>query len=374
MKIAGILLLEQVLTGGTKRYIDLMNGLAKHNDVIIFVNEAIAYEFSNCTTIPINLKFDKTKRISVQQKVALKNYLARNFFATVDYVIVFGETDIQCALLIKKKLKTEIVFCYRSSIIDENNAILKYGSTNLKAKIKLVLEKLITLFREFIVSRKAKLIMFQTDFDKNNFLHRNKTAANKCHIIPNDILRPRFTEELKNKNLSEDCRKILYVGNYTKRKGFEILIEAASLLIADNIHITCSVIALQEPPFEIKQKIKVKKLEKFFLFLPPTKNVMEVMIEHDLVVVPSLFDSYPNVIMEALHTGTPVLASNCSGMPYMLPAQDLLFEAGNPASLAEKIKVCVLDNDYYKSVKKTCIKRRTFFEFDWVAEWEKVLR
>ena len=101
---------------------------------------------------------------------------------------------------------------------------------------------------------------------------------------------------------------------------------------------------------------------------------MLFMINHDVLIVPSLFDSFPNVIMEALHVGLPVFASNTSGMPYMLQNDKLLFEVANPNSIAEKLINCSIDNEYYLEIKNSCHTERKKFEFDWAEKWIEAMK
>ncbi len=375
MKIYGIYLIEKIITGGNRRYVELMNGFAKKGHAVsVFVNPKCAEAFSDCKVISVPIVLKKNRRISVQLAKQFENFLKNNSIDKADYCIVFGETDWLNAKILQKHSNTPIAFCYRSDVITDNKTTLKYERISLKKKVLLYAQIGITRLREIDITRKAEKIIFQTENDKNVFLKRNKKADHKCSIIPNDILRPRFSNELKNKNTSHECKNLLFVGEYTQRKGFNFLLQALILLNKQNIDFTCSVIARKEPSQKLLINIKANKLEEKITFLPQTDHVMPKMLQHDLVIVPSLFDSYPNVIMEAIHTGTPVIASNTSGMPYMLEYPALLFETAHPESIADSIKKCISDTSHYLYIKKLCHSRRAFFEFDWIQEWEKYLQ
>ena len=93
----------------------------------------------------------------------------------------------------------------------------------------------------------------------------------------------------------------------------------------------------------------------------------------DLLVVPSLFDSYPDTVLEALHTGIPVIASRVGGMPDQLVYDELLFPPRNAAALADRIEEIARDDEKYMRLRALCSKRRDAFIFDWAEAWEQAM-
>ncbi|MGP1437992.1 MAG: glycosyltransferase family 4 protein, partial [Treponema sp.] len=378
MHIYGIYLVEKIITGGNRRYIELLTSIAKRGvNVSVFANEPLKDEFVGCSVFPIPIKLKKGKRVSVQTAEQLKHFLEKNqhIFSknTLDvkdsYILIFGETDWSSSNVLKIFSNAKIVFAYRSDIIEEIFSVFKYEKINIKKRILLTLKYLITRYREKLVSKNASFIIFQSENDERNFKLRNKKIKAKTLIIPNDILQARFKNEYKDKNESKTCNKFLFVGSYDIRKGLIFFLKALVIVKEANIPFTATVLVMGDELPSISAFIEQCGLEDSVKFVKNAKESFSFMIEHDVLIVPSLFDSFPNVIMEALHVGLPVFASNASGMPYMLQNEKLLFEVANPNSIAEKLISCSKNNDYYLEVRKLCKEERKKFEFDWAEKW-----
>ena len=80
----------------------------------------------------------------------------------------------------------------------------------------------------------------------------------------------------------------------------------------------------------------------------------------DLFCLPSIREGQPNVILEALACGTPVVASNVGSIPEMIQAENGgIAEAADPKSLAQKILDC-LECAWDRKVIRNSIERFTW--------------
>jgi glycosyltransferase involved in cell wall biosynthesis len=89
--------------------------------------------------------------------------------------------------------------------------------------------------------------------------------------------------------------------------------------------------------------------------------------------VPSLFDSYPNTVLEALHVGIPVIGSRVGGIPDQLVHDELLFPPMDAEAIASRIERCVREPGYYARLRELCAERRESFLFDWPGAWEETI-
>jgi glycosyltransferase involved in cell wall biosynthesis len=85
---------------------------------------------------------------------------------------------------------------------------------------------------------------------------------------------------------------------------------------------------------ECIELIKASKLEDYFVFHQPIKDVRSVYQACDLFCLPSVYEGFPNVICEAMACGKPILASNICDNPNLVSdgINGFLF---NPESIEE---------------------------------------
>jgi len=384
MQIYGMYLIDKIASGGNRRNIDIFNSIAKIGvHVSVFVNEMFKDEFVGCNVEPIPIKLKKGKRVSVQIAKQLKKFLTQNkdrlFLKSTlnsgdSYIIVFNETSWASSNVLKSFCGAKIIFAYRSDTVEVIKAFFKYEKINVKDRIFFILQYLITRYREKLIAKKASLIVFQSENDRKHFFERNKDIKAKTTIIPNDVLQPRFKEEYKDKNKSTSCEHFLFVGSYDIRKGLIFFLKALLIVKEAGIPFNATVVVAGKELPLISNFVREHNLGSLIKFITNAKEVFPFMINHDILIVPSLFDSFPNVIMEALHVGLPIFASNTSGMPYMLQNEKLLFEVANPDDIAKKLIDCASNDDYYLEIKNLCHAQRKKFEFNWAQKWISAIK
>ena len=136
-----------------------------------------------------------------------------------------------------------------------------------------------------------------------------------------------------------------------QRKGFQHLLAALQKLPAD-LSVECLVFGAGTIPDELQNLPKMHH----FGYLKSADELKRFYSASDLVVVPSREDNSPQIGLEAMACGTPVVAFDAGGIPeYVLPGQTgLLAELGNEQQLAERIMELVRSPEMRASMSSNC--------------------
>ncbi len=381
MRITGLFLNNEIRTGGNKRYLELMEALSsKGHQVTLFVNDHLDWHPVFCNEIRIPLEYDKKRRViplSVLFFLAIKKHVRSNKnLLLTDWLIIFGETHWKAARWFSAYSKAPILFAFRSDLIAENNAYRKFYPVTIQQQVLFFIENAKQWLEEREILSRCHTVVFQSSFDLTSFSDRHPSLniPSKSSIIPGDILQPRFKPEFALSNTSHECRKILFVGTLGKRKGLSVLLNALSLLVERGIRDISLDIIAAGTDWEYFRQIAVSlDITKYVHYHGKSDNPLNWMKQSDLLIVPSLFDSYPNTILEALHVGLPVLASTTGGIPDMLEDATLLFPPGDATILADKIYALYSSEKEYAVIHRLCTEKRSRFCFDWAGKFENIL-
>jgi glycosyltransferase involved in cell wall biosynthesis len=140
---------------------------------------------------------------------------------------------------------------------------------------------------------------------------------------------------------------VLALGRMVEKKGFEYLVRAIPPVVEK--HRRCKFVFAGEGPVLDGLKAMVKELgvEKYAIF-PGGVTWKETPLYHslaDIFVVPSVFDSegnvdgLPNVILESMASGKPIVASRIAGIPLAVRdgANGILVREKNADAIADAV-------------------------------------
>lgn len=217
-------------------------------------------------------------------------------------------------------------------------------------------EKFYLIIYKFVLGRCDKII-FNNNLQKDIYSKFFKLSEEKIELIGNPLLgvaaeKFKYSKEKKS-------NEIIYAGRFIPIKNLERLIEAFKKIEKDY-----KLVLIGDGP----QKNKIEELSK-----DDERIKVETEIDQEqlfrritnasMVVLPSLSDMSPNIVLEALSLGCPVVLTKENGLPENIKSQCLLI---NPMNV-EDIKNGILQALEKKSDNLTSEGR-----LESVNNWQEV--
>jgi len=166
-------------------------------------------------------------------------------------------------------------------------------------------------------------------------VHTIRNGCDRSVFVPGD--RSHSREEL---GVPKDAAAVLFVGSMIPLKGVEQLIQASHHVLASQPKL--QVFCIGEGPqkrslVRLADRLGLSKVVHF-LGTRTKCEVAQWMNACDVFCLPSHSEGCPNVIMEALTSGRPVVSTNIGGIPELIDSQcGILVPPRDPPRLASAI-------------------------------------
>ncbi len=177
--------------------------------------------------------------------------------------------------------------------------------------------------------------------------------------------------------------RLLYAGRFDAKKGIAVLLDALHLLCQHRGDVSLKLVGASSDSGNgeaFRQQAERLGLAERVEFCParPWSEMPTVMAEPDVFVLPSFYDSFGIVLIEAMACGVPVVATRCGGPEQLVDdGVGRLAEVGDAASLAAAIEDVLT---HYADFEPDTLRRRAeAFDYRQVAErtlalYESVLK
>lgn len=191
--------------------------------------------------------------------------------------------------------------------------------------------------------------------------HIFQLPEDKLRVIPNGVDPAGFKFDadiqIKRESYALPQEKVVYyVGRLVTEKGVQILLEAIPKIL--HYHPNTKFIIAGRGPFEgeLKYKATSMGIDRQVLFTGYVDDVTRNSLYHfaDVAVIPSLYEPFGIVALEAMAAQTPVVVSDTGGLGEIIKHQvnGMKFYSGNSNSLADCILHCLLDPNSAKTMKE----------------------
>lgn len=124
-----------------------------------------------------------------------------------------------------------------------------------------------------------------------------------------------LNKEIKQKS-SSDTLKIISVGRFFWKKGYEYALDALFILKEQGVKFSYTLIAEGVTPANIVFQLHQLELTNYVMIINGLthEDVLRRIEEHDVLLLPSVEEGVANVVLEAMAVGTPVITTDVGGM------------------------------------------------------------
>ena len=196
-------------------------------------------------------------------------------------------------------------------------------------------------------------------------------TSKKIEIIGNGIDINEYAPRVK----IFDGKSVLFVGRFTYRKGIHVLLEAFKKVKQEvnDAHLTLVGSGYFSPVLHLL--IKTLNLEKSVSVLENVKKekLIEIYQNSHVFVLPSIYgESFGIVLLEAMASKTPIVASDVGGIKELIKSgkTGFLVRKGDAEKLSEKIVELLLDKELAKRFSISAFHEVK--KYDWKNIVEKI--
>ena len=334
MKNIAIVINNITLRAGTERAVcnlsNMLSQSGKYKPYIISLNSnsgEAAYKIGNDVKLfHLNLPLYKYKITRLKLYFSMVN-LIKDICIKENIKIVIGTSSgINISLFFLKGI-IKVIACEH----------MNYMAASISSRI---LRK--------IIYRYLNAVIVLTISDSKHYLY-----LKKLFIIPNSV----SFEITEYSNLSN--KVILAIGRFTYQKGFDLLINAISLIKDFFIGWEIKIIGSGEDKEKLINQINFFKLENIIKLYPPTENIIQEYLNSCFFVLSSRFEGFPFVMIEAHSCGLPVISFNCPEGPSEFINHNIdgiIIENGNIKELSKAILNLIKDEEKRKFLGHNAIK------------------
>lgn len=243
----------------------------------------------------------------------------RNFPSDKEYVNYVMITDI----FITGAIGTTL------GLINEIPIVLRIGGTwdYPRDDFKFFFSKVIRFFTVPYVLTNCKKVVTNARHLKERYNGFN----DNIEVVYNGVDTNLFYSNKRKEKLKEKI-KVIFVGSLNKNKGVEILAEA-SLELKDDFDFTF----VGDGPLENKLKERYSHIN--FTGKVDHEMVSKLLRTSDIMILPSFSEGFPNILLEGMSCGLPVIGTRVGGIPEMIDHEEngLLIDPGSKKEIKKAL-------------------------------------
>ncbi|MFH1283573.1 MAG: glycosyltransferase family 4 protein [bacterium] len=191
---------------------------------------------------------------------------------------------------------------------------------------------------------------------ENNQINTMKTKVIHSGIDTSDNISQ--ISEIESKEIST----VGVISRLSKEKGINYFLDAVPDILKENPHVSIIIAGGGEEESRLKNQSNFLNLQDKVKFLGWVDNTKSVLARLDILVIPSLEEGLPRILLEALYYKRAVIATDVGGIPEVIEHEKsgILVPSQNSKAIAKAVKALLKDANklqYYGNNGHEKIKR-----------------
>jgi len=197
------------------------------------------------------------------------------------------------------------------------------------------------------------------------FTHeKSSIPLEKLIAVPNAVDLSKFENlesgKLRRKlEVADDVAILLTVGRLSKQKGLQFLLRAMPEVLNKFSKVSLALVGAGEDEAALKELTRELGIQEAVRFLGWHSEIPEFLKDADLFVLPSLWEGMPNVILEAMASGVPSVATEVGGTTELVSDGEtgFLVPPADSGALARKIISLLKDEELRTRMGRNALER-----------------
>lgn len=178
------------------------------------------------------------------------------------------------------------------------------------------------------------------------------------------------------KPIDKDHIQLVTAGRLSSEKRQDIIIRATKILIDRGVNTELYIYGVGDMEDYLKNLCRDLEIADKVHFMGFSHDLQSDMSKYDIFVLSSIYESFGNVIVEAMNTGLPVISTDCPVGPRELldhGKYGILIPMNDPKKMAESV-IQLVDTSCEKSVWDSFNRSMCFSVENSIRQYEKLFK
>lgn len=204
------------------------------------------------------------------------------------------------------------------------------------------------------------------------------TSARRVLVVPNAVTYPITVHPpvIAPLSIMRNTYNLMAVGRLVRQKGFDRLLQVFAILAPRFPDWNLIILGEGECRHSLERLRRTLDLEQRVFFPGPVGNLADWYKATDLFVMSSLFEGFPNTLVEAMSYGVPPVSVDCDTGPRDIIRHEvdgLLVPQNNKEAMVEALATLMRDKELRRQYGQRAVEVRKRFSMEKIVEmWENI--